>query len=263
MANQIYNVSPKDGSEIATFQTSVVLEPLFGSSEAQFESTKFTWLGNMSSDPSGCVSWRHTGIKTWEDLKKRETTFGASGPASGTSVYAKVMGALLGVKVKIIHGYQGTRSSNLAMQRGELDATCGLFMSTLRSQFKDQIAKGDLTVWITSGKTRSKDFPNVPTIFELVKNEDDRRLAELIFGLDVTGRPFAAPPGLSAERATALRAGFMATLAAPAFLDDARKSGLGIEAMNGEETQRHFQTFYDLPRSVIERAKAIIGRAAH
>src|SRR5262245_35897552 len=47
LATQLYNVSPRDGTEIGTFQTSVALEPLFGSKEARFETDKFTWIGNM------------------------------------------------------------------------------------------------------------------------------------------------------------------------------------------------------------------------
>lgn len=260
VANQIYNVSPKDGSEIATFQTTIALEPLFGSEDAKFETTKFTWIGNMASEPTGCMTWKHTGIRTWEDLKDRETTFGSSGPASGASIYAKVMAALLGVKIKVIYGYQGTRTSNLAMQRGELDGTCGLYMSTIRSQFAQQVENGDLTVWLTSGAQRAKDFPNVPTIFELVANQDDRQLAQLIFGQDATGRPFSAPPGLEAERAAALRRGFMEAMADPALLEEAKRSGLDIEPMTGEETQRRFQAFYSMPKSAVDRAKRIIGR---
>src|SRR4051812_33562700 len=33
LANQLYNVSPKDGTEIATFATYAAMEPLFGSKE--------------------------------------------------------------------------------------------------------------------------------------------------------------------------------------------------------------------------------------
>jgi tripartite-type tricarboxylate transporter receptor subunit TctC len=260
LATQLYNVSPRDGTEIGTFQTSVALEPLFGSKEARFETDKFTWIGNMTSDPTACMTWRHTGVKTWQDLKNRVTTFGASGPASGAAIYSEAMAALLGVRIKVIYGYQGTRSSNLAMQRGELDGQCGLYLSTVRSTFGDQVRSGDLTVWLTSGKERAKDFPDVPTIFELVKSEEDRALAGLVFGQDATSRPIAAPPGLSAEVATALRRGFMATLADPAFLAEAGKMSLDIEPMTGEETQRRFAEFYRTPRPVIERAKAIMGR---
>lgn len=262
LANQLYNVSPKDGTEIGTFLTSTALEPLFGNKEALYETTKFTWIGNMlDSDATACVAWRTSGIRTWEDMKNRETTFGASGPSSLTSIQTKITGELLGVKTKVINGYQGgIRTSNLAMQRGELDATCGLYISTIRSQLNDQLQSGDLIVWMTFGATRDAAFPNVPTIYDVIRNETDRELAELIFKQDTLSRPICAPPGLSAERTAILRNGFMATMADQAFLADANKAGLPIHAMTGEETQKRYQAFYNMPKAVVDRAKDIIGR---
>ena len=100
LANQLYNVSPKDGTEIGTFLTTTALEPLFGNKQARFETTKFTWIGNMlDSDATACMSWKTSGIKTWQDLKGREATFGAGGPSALTSIQTKIVGALLGVKV--------------------------------------------------------------------------------------------------------------------------------------------------------------------
>jgi tripartite-type tricarboxylate transporter receptor subunit TctC len=264
LANQLYNVSPRDGTEIGTILTTTALEPLFGNKEARFETTKFTWIGNMlDTDATACVTWKTSGIKVWQDLKGRETTFGASGSSSLTSIQAKIMGELLGVRTKVINGYQGgLRMSNLAMQRGELDATCGIYIVTLRTQLIDQIRAGDLIVWMTFGAERDRAFPDVPTIYDVVSKEDDRRLAQLIFGQDVLSRPITAPPGVSAERAAILRSAFMAMMADQAFREEASKAGLEIHAMDGAETARRYQAFYDVPKSVVERAKTVIGRNA-
>jgi len=260
LANQIYNVSPKDGTEIATFLTSTALEPLFGNKEAKYDTAKFTWIGNMDSDATGCVTWKTTGIRGWQDLKRRTSNFGASGPASTASIQAKIVAALLGIEIKMIHGYtQGIRSQILAMQRGELDAICGLYLSTMHAQFASDLASGDLVVWMTFGKSRAESFPDVPTIYEVLQTDADRQLADLIFGQDLLSRPFSAPPGLAPERAAALRDGFMATMKDPAFLAETRKAGLSIRPMNGEETQARYASFYAMPKAVVERAMAIIG----
>jgi tripartite-type tricarboxylate transporter receptor subunit TctC len=260
VANQIYNVAPKDGTQLGIVLISAALAPLFGNKGAKYETMKFSWIGNMDSDATVCFSGKHSGIKTWQDLKKRETTYGASGPSSTASIQAVIMGALLGVKIKMIHGYQGTRRSLLAMERGELDGVCGIYMSTVRSRFAPAVAKGELTVFITFDHQRTKDYPNVPTIFELLKNDNDRKLAELIYGQNAIGRPILAPPGLSAETTAALRKGMMATLADASFLADAKKARLHLRPMTGEETAKQLQAFYDLPSSVVSRAKRILGR---
>ena len=44
-ANFIYNVAPKDGTTIGAISRDAVLGPLTGASGAQFDATKFSWLG--------------------------------------------------------------------------------------------------------------------------------------------------------------------------------------------------------------------------
>jgi tripartite-type tricarboxylate transporter receptor subunit TctC len=260
LANTIYNVSPKDGTELGLFAASTALEPLFGNKDAKFETTKFTWIGNLDSDVSSCGTWKQAGIKKWEDLKTRETTFGATGPAAITSIHPRVIGALLGLKTKVILGYKGTRDVNLAMQKGEVDGTCGLYMSSIHSQYQRNVDDGDLTIWITLGKQRVKEFPNVPSIFELVKAGDDKQIAELIFGSDAIGRPIAAPPGVSPERAKILRDSFNAMVKDKAFIAEANKIGLSIDPMKGDEVQKLFEAYYATPKPVVEKAMKSMGR---
>jgi tripartite-type tricarboxylate transporter receptor subunit TctC len=260
LANQNYNVAAKDGTELALFAASTALEPLFGNKDAKFDTTKFTWIGNMDSDVSSCGVWKQSGIKTWEDMKTKETTFGATGPAAITSIHPRVVGALLGLKTKVILGYSGTRDVNLAMQKGEVDGTCGLYMSSIHSQYQKDVDNGNLTIVITLGKQRPKEFPNVPSIFELVKGGDDKQIADLIFGSDAIGRPIAAPPGLSPERTKVLRDAFNSMVKDKTFVAEANKIGLSIEPMTGEEVQKLFESYYATPKPVVAKAIAAMGR---
>lgn len=260
LAAEIYNVAPKDGTRLGLFAATTALEPLFGNTDAKYETTKFTWIGNLDSDVSSCGTWKHTGIKTWEDMKTKEATFGATGPAAITSIHPNVVGALLGLKTKVALGYQGTRDVNLAMQKGEVDGTCGLYMSSIRSQYQQNVDSGELTIWITLGEKRTKDFPKVPSIFELLKNDEDRKLADLIFGSDAVGRPIAAPPGLAPERAATLRKAFDAMVNDAAFLAEAKKIGLSVDPMNGPTVQKTFASFYETPKPIVQRAMKAMGR---
>src|SRR3954447_19578903 len=45
LINTLYNVAPKDGTEFATFDRSLPLEPLIGSADQHFDPRKLTWLG--------------------------------------------------------------------------------------------------------------------------------------------------------------------------------------------------------------------------
>src|SRR5262245_2549601 len=44
-ANYIYNVAPKDGSELGMIAPSTAGEPIFGLERAKFDGRRFTWIG--------------------------------------------------------------------------------------------------------------------------------------------------------------------------------------------------------------------------
>src|SRR5262249_386633 len=70
--NFLYGVAPKDGTVIGHFAPGVMFEPLLGRQSAelaQFEATKFTWLGSVSKEVSVCAFMTSTGIKTWADMQ--------------------------------------------------------------------------------------------------------------------------------------------------------------------------------------------------
>src|SRR5581483_5938210 len=68
LANLLYNTAPKDGSTFATIYRSTHFEPLFGNKAAQFDASKFTWIGSASNEVSVCVAWHTSGIRTFNDL---------------------------------------------------------------------------------------------------------------------------------------------------------------------------------------------------
>jgi tripartite-type tricarboxylate transporter receptor subunit TctC len=261
LANQIYNVSPKDGTELGMFPTSVAMEPLFGNKQAKYETTKFNWIGNMDSGSAdSCGTWKHSGIKSWEDLKNKEATFGSAGPGAVSSINPKMISALLGLKTKVILGYTSTHNVINAAIRGELDGSCALNITATYAEFKDQIASGELNIWISFGQKRAKELPNTPTIFELIQNEADREVAQLVFGQNLVNRPVSAPPGLKPEITKTLRDAFNATMADKQFLADSAKANATVNPMTGEETAKAYEKFYDVPKSAIDRTIAIEGR---
>jgi tripartite-type tricarboxylate transporter receptor subunit TctC len=76
------------------------------------------------------------------------------------------------------------------------------------------------------------------------------------------GRPFAAPPGIPADRAAALRKAFDAVLKDPALLADAKKQNLEIDPITGQEITELMARLYGTPKTVAERVRNFrTGRA--
>lgn len=257
-ANIHYNTGPKDGSQIALFASSAVLEPLVGNPLAKFDPAKFEWLGNLLRDTAACGAWHNSGIKTWEDALKKGATFGASGPAAVTSQHAQFLRNVLGAPFKVVLGFGGTGPINLAMQRGEVDASCGMFVSSVRGSYRDDYEKGNLRIFIQFGKDKVPYFKDAANIYDLVKTEEDRKLTEFVFAQAEITRPLALPPGTPASVIAAMRAAFDKAVADPEYLADLAKAKLDGDTMNGQATADAFKSIASAPKSVIERAKTAL-----
>jgi len=94
----------------------------------------------------------------------------------------------------------------------------------------------------------------------LIKNDDDRQVANLVFGQNRINRGVSAPPGLNAGITKVMRTAFMATMVDKELLADADRAGVLIHPMTGEETATVYRSFYDEPEAAIERTIKIIGR---
>jgi tripartite-type tricarboxylate transporter receptor subunit TctC len=256
-ANWLYNVAAKDGSVIAIFAHSAPFEPLLGRGAGRFDASKFTWIGNMDAVVGICGVWDHAGVTSFDDLFKKQILVGAGG--AGTSgpltQFPTALRRLLGAKLKLIQGYKGSAEIRLALARGELQGICGLPLSTVKTEWKDDYNAGRFKIILQLGRDRSPALPNVPHVYDYTKSDEDRQVFDLIFGLQAIGRPFAAPPGVPTERTRALRTAFMAMTKDAAFLDEAQRMQLDVSPSTGEDVQAFVTRMYASPPAVIERAK--------
>ena len=113
-ANMLYNVAPKDGTAFGMFGRGIALEPLIGTSPAQFEATKFLWLGSGTEEAAVVVIRARRRIKTWADMLSKPFTVGGEGTGSDPDVYALMLKNVFGVKLRLISGYPGTTEMALA-----------------------------------------------------------------------------------------------------------------------------------------------------
>ena len=129
VVNYLSSVAPKDGTAIAHFAPGVMFEPLLGHTDgAQFEATKFNWLGSASREASVCAFMTSAGIKSWQDMRTKSYIIGASGGGAESDVFPTVLRNMFHLPLKIVTGYPGgteitwrwsaTRSTAAAAGRG-------------------------------------------------------------------------------------------------------------------------------------------------
>jgi tripartite-type tricarboxylate transporter receptor subunit TctC len=81
-ANHLYNVSPKDGSELGLIAGSAALESVFAVRPSQYDGRKFTWIGSANDEPGVCFAWRDSDFTTAKDLFDKQLLIGASGTSN-------------------------------------------------------------------------------------------------------------------------------------------------------------------------------------
>jgi tripartite-type tricarboxylate transporter receptor subunit TctC len=254
-ANWLYNVAPKDGSVIMTFVHTAALEPIFGNGAARFDAAKFTWVGNMDEGVGICGVSPASGIEKFEDLLVKEVPFGSTGATGPLGKYALAVKNLLGAKIKLVSGYQGSASVKLAINRGEVHGICGLSMSSVTSQWRDELQSGAFKIILqVSGKPHPA-LTGVAHVERFAKSADDEQVFGLIFGAQALGRIYGSAPGIPVERRNALRAAFMATMSDPQFLSDAGKSQIDINPTSGAEVEAFIARVTASSPEVVERAR--------
>jgi tripartite-type tricarboxylate transporter receptor subunit TctC len=251
----VYGIAPKDGLTLGTVSRGMVTEPLLNA--ANFDPTKLTWLGTITSETSVCATWKTSPVKSWDDMFKREFSLGGSAVGADPDTFALIMRNVFGAKVKLVTGYPGGNDINLAMERHEVDGRCGWSWTSLKSQ-KNWLPQINLLVQFNLEK--NADLPNVPVALERAASDEQRQVLRLLIAGQYVGRPFFTSPDIPADRKAALRAAFDATMKDPQFLADAAKLDLEISPIGGATVDAFLADLYRTPKDVVGKAVAAIQK---
>ena len=254
----LYNNAPKDGLTIAALSNGVAMDPLFGLSANRFDALKLNWLGSIGKLENICVTWHSNPVKTIEQARGREILVAAAGATSNTGTMPRIVNELLGTRFKVVGGYPEGSGTTLALENGEVGGVCGISYSTLQAMRPTWLRDKRLNVLLQIGLNRIAALPNVPNAYDLVTDPEAKKVLELILVRQEIGRPFAAPPGVPADRVAILRTAFAGTLKDPAFLVEAKKLQLEVDPLTGEDIQVLLRTAYAAPKPVVARAARLV-----
>lgn len=258
-ANMLYANSDHEGLTIAAHTNGIAMDPLFGNTAAHFDARKFRWLGSIGKLQNICMTWHTSKVKTIAQARQTEITVAGAGATSNTVIVPKILNVLLGTKFKIIAGYEPGQGDAIAVEAGEVDGVCGLSWSTIKASRATWITGHNINVLVQMAIDKLPDLPDTPTALDLVTDPTARRVLELILIRQEMGRPFAAPPGVPADRVEALRRAFDDTMKDPEFIAEAAKAQLDIEPLTGERIDDLLARTYSAPRDIIDRAAALVN----
>jgi tripartite-type tricarboxylate transporter receptor subunit TctC len=265
--NYLYNTAAKDGTIFGTFARDMPLMGIIGSNpNARFDPRKLTWLGSSSSygnDAYLLMTRKDAAVRSIEDARRPGgpplVLGGTAEGATGNDI-STVLRDALALNIKIIVGYPDSNALFLAADRKETD---GRFvgLSAVASSHPEWLKPdSDMQILLQFARvTRHAQFPDVPTARELARDDRARALialAELPYRLS---RPFAAPPGLPADRAKALQAAFMAVHQDPQYLDEAGRLKIDVSPIGGAEVLQALDAIAGAPPDLLDYMKKLLS----
>ncbi len=254
--NYVYAIAPKDGSVLTLMQNTIPFEPLFGNKAATFDATKLLWLGSPNVETGIFMVWNQAGIKTFEDLQKKEITVGVPAAASQPAYLARLLIKTMDFKLRIVAGYPSANDSLLAMEKGEVDSFPNFYNSMMAS--RPTWLKERKTVLVAQWGPREPLINDVPYLPDIVKDPDKKALLMSASASFYLGRPFMMAPGVPKDRYEAMHKAMMETFHDPAFAEDAKKIGFAeLAPQTGAQIEKVVRDVYAASPAVLQQLKMI------
>jgi tripartite-type tricarboxylate transporter receptor subunit TctC len=251
-ASFLYKVAPRDGTAIGGLHGSVLTSPFLNPGAADFDVTKFSWIGNATHDTFVGYVWNTSPVKSLEDAKTLQLVVGGTSLGGNGIDMAIILRDVFGYKLKIVSGYKTSAETKIALERGEIEGTLANAWSSLNQT--DWLKRGLVRVIIQHGFHKSRALPDVPLSRDLGRDEAERQMVDIMNVRDEVTRPYVAPPGVPPARLDLLRRAFDATLRDGEFLADVHRQQLEIdEPMSGEELAEVAERIAKTPPAVVQR----------
>ena len=257
----ITHTAAKDGTVIGAVTPGAIMSALLdGRSDSTFDPTRVNFIGTANHGTRICVTMKEATAQTFADMLKTKTVIGGVAVNDATHDYAYMVKNVTGAQLSIVAGYNGTANIGLAMERREVDGSCGWDWASFKSQRARWLKENRVNVLTQIGQDPDEDLTRrgAPPIWNFISNEDDRKAVELIISQQVFHRSYIAPPGVPAPRLAILRTAFLATMKDPQFLADAEKTGIDIAPLDGGKIQDLIARLATTPDAVVQRAKRAI-----
>ena len=253
--NHLFNIADKDGSVIGMIGRNLPNDALIKKEGVRFDPVKFNWLGSPELTNRVCVAFEGAPVQKAQDLFQHELLVGGAGAGTAVSNTPVLLARLLGMKFKLVEGYGNSQAVLLAMERGEVQGICQS-LSSLRGSRPDWFQSGKLKVLFNTERSPVPDL-NAPSVFEYVKNEEQRRVLALYTSSVELGRPIVAPPGVPKDRVEALRKALGDTLKDPDLLEEAKKQGMEMTYVSGQELEKLITDLMNTPPDIVEKMREL------
>jgi tripartite-type tricarboxylate transporter receptor subunit TctC len=254
-ANSLYVRAPRDGTVMASISRNFASQAAMGLPNIDADPRRFVWLGATSFPGRVCVASTRAKVQKPGDLFEHELLVGSVGTGSSTSIVPTVLNRVLGMKFHLVEGYRGAQDIVLAMERGEVEGLCASL-----GQFRTHerlIREGKMRYILRAEESPMADIPDVPSVYDYAKTNEQRQLMRIVFSSTEFGRPYVFPPEVPAERVDIMRRAIAAAARDPELVAEADKIKLDMTYRSFEHLEQVVANLYDTPPDLFEKVKKI------
>lgn len=259
MTNYVYRSAPKDGTALGYSLPGVVTAQLLEPRRARYDGRELEWIGSALKY-TGIISVLSTApATTIEQARQTELFIGTTGRGSPAYQFPALAQALLGLKFRLIAGYESSNDVALAMERNEVHGQSSSLEYWAISR-PDWLTNGRIAHLLYVGPPDPLGMPGVPYLGDLVTAPDDVAMVDFIEIGSRLGWPLFGPPGMPADRVEALRAAFMSLMADEAFAREFEDTVKGeLNPTSGAELAAFVDRALNTPAATLATAKTILG----
>ena len=266
-ANYLYNLAPKDGTTFGLIARNMPLIGLLGNNaNVRFDPLRFIWLGsssNFSNDAYVLIVRKDAPVTSIDDALRPggpRLMLGGTADGGSSSDVPKILRDTLGLNVTLITGYRDSAAIYLAMENGEVSGRTNELSSIVSTRPSWLAPGGNYKLLLQYARaTRLTSLADVPTARELAPNDKARALIQFTEAPFTMAWPYSAPPGLPADRATALRDAFAATHRDRQFLMEAKTLGIDISPVSAEELSRSIDELSRAPADMFGYVRRLLA----
>ncbi|MGZ8444126.1 MAG: Bug family tripartite tricarboxylate transporter substrate binding protein [Candidatus Binatia bacterium] len=259
-AKYIHSAAKPDGLTFGIFNGYLILSQVLDPKGFDFDTRQFQWLGVPIQDNVACVLRKETGITNVEQWMAAKTPvkMGGLGPGNSTSDAVRIVKATLNLPIQLVEGYKGTADLRLAADSGELGGACWAWES-IRATWTKALQSGEVNPILQLTAKKQPDLQHVPLALDLAKTEDLKQIIRAggIAPSAVT-RVYVTSPKTPKERVDILRKAFANTLKDPEFLLEAKKGGLEVNPLDGDEVKKVVDSLFALNAQTVAKLSSIL-----
>lgn len=258
--NNLFKATKADGLTIGHVNGGLFLGQITGQPGYDFDPKKFIYIGSANKENTVIVLNSKTGIDSAEKWKTASTPVKLGGLVPGNFIdnIERAAKEVLGFPAQLISGYKGTADIRIAVESGELGGGAASWDSA-KTGWKRSLESGEAKVVLQCVDKRMKDLPNVPTMGEFAKTDEQKGLIKIIviYANDYS-RPFAVPPGTPKDRVDILRKAFQETMKDAEFVAEINKMQMTLEPLDGEALTKAVVESASVDQAMREKLKAIL-----